>query len=94
MINDKTFTIAILQNKIRTSKQQLTGKVPSLLYFKYLLLSQMFEEAIEHLSSNEMDGYQVEAIHFAIAMNYYGILNVSKPSQPLCMYIIVYIYIF
>ncbi|KAL9644584.1 hypothetical protein ABK040_015323 [Willaertia magna] len=50
----------------------------SLLYFKLLLSTLQFERAIEYLCGRQSEGYQVEAIHFAFALNYYGLLNTTK----------------
>lgn len=51
------------------------GQGKHFLYFRLLLLSQLFDEAITHLCSGNIDGFQVETIHFAIALHYYGLLS-------------------
>jgi len=56
------------------------GRNP-LLYFQILLMSQQFEKAIEYLSGIEQ--YQVEAVHFAIALYYYGVLRTQLSKQEL-----------
>ncbi|KAL0482088.1 nuclear pore complex protein Nup93 [Acrasis kona] len=56
----------------------------TLLYFKLLLATKQFELAIEYLCGRDIDGYQVEATHFAIAMYRYGLINISDSiNDPL-----------
>jgi Nup93/Nic96 protein len=50
-----------------------TGGAP-MTYFRLLLLSQRFVDAIKHLGAAGAAGYQVEAVHFAIALDYFGLL--------------------
>eukprot|EP01080_Neovahlkampfia_damariscottae_P000905 gene905-9815_t len=50
-----------------------------LLYFKLLILTQQFEEAIAYLCSFET--YVAESIHFAIGFNYYKILKKNDKIQ-------------
>ena len=57
-------------------------------FFRVLLLSAQFERAIDHLYRYESS--QVEAVHMAIALKYYGLLRlpkagVSTPDMSLCM---------
>jgi len=47
----------------------------SLMYFKLLLMIQEFERAIAYLFGRDVDGYRTEAVHFAIALDYYGVLR-------------------
>ncbi|KAL1923580.1 uncharacterized protein VTP21DRAFT_8560 [Calcarisporiella thermophila] len=47
-------------------------------YFQVLLLSGQFERAIDYLV--QTDQYQVDAVHFAIALAYYGLLRI--PENP------------
>ncbi|GAA6021747.1 hypothetical protein JCM10207_008563 [Rhodosporidiobolus poonsookiae] len=51
-----------------------------LLYFQVLLLSGQFERAIAHLSQHAT--YQADAVHFAIALAYYGLLRVPAKRGP------------
>ncbi len=48
------------------------GRSP-LLYFQVLLLSQQFERAVHYLCTAS-DSLGVEAVHFALALSYYGIV--------------------
>ncbi|KAJ1673670.1 nuclear pore complex subunit [Spiromyces aspiralis] len=50
-----------------------------LLYFRVLLLSLQFEQAINHLVQSEV--YQVDAMHFAVALAYYNYLRRISPEQ-------------
>jgi len=57
-------------------------------FFRVLLLSAQFERAIDHLYRYESS--QVEAVHIAIALKYYGLLRLpragaSTPDLSLCM---------
>ena len=54
-------------------------------FFRVLLLSAQFERAIDHLYRYESS--QVEAVHIAIALKYYGLLRTvaSTPDLSLCM---------
>ncbi|KAJ2355513.1 nuclear pore complex subunit, partial [Coemansia sp. RSA 2618] len=47
-----------------------------LLYFRVLLLCGLFENAVDFLLQN--DRYQVEAVHIAIALAFYGLLNIPS----------------
>ncbi|KAJ1921877.1 nuclear pore complex subunit [Mycoemilia scoparia] len=49
-----------------------------LLYFRVLLLSLQFEQAINYLVKSEI--YQIEAVHFAIALSYYGYIQKTSPE--------------
>jgi nuclear pore complex protein Nup93 len=42
-------------------------------YFHVLLLSQQFERAVSYLRS--LSGYEVDAVHFAVALHHYGLLR-------------------
>ena len=48
-------------------------------YFQLLLLVGRFENAVAFLCSRP--AYQVDAVHFAIALTYYGLLRVSSAAQ-------------
>ncbi|KAG2230498.1 hypothetical protein INT48_009873 [Thamnidium elegans] len=48
-------------------------------YFKILLLSLQFERAIDYLYKSEK--FRLEAVHFGIALGYYGLLCI--PKEPL-----------
>ncbi|BGP18714.1 hypothetical protein JCM10213_009192 [Rhodosporidiobolus nylandii] len=50
-----------------------------LLYFQVLLLSGQFERAVAFL--NQHPAYQVDAVHFAIALAYYGLLRVPAGGK-------------
>ncbi|ORX90251.1 NIC-domain-containing protein [Basidiobolus meristosporus CBS 931.73] len=52
-------------------------------YFQVLLLSCQFERAVHYLYVSNR--YQVEAVHFAIALAYYGLLKVPRDLQNLSM---------
>ena len=56
------------------------GRRP-LTYFKILLMSQQFEQALYYLIRTE---YFVVAVHFSIALEYYGCVRKSAPQQDLC----------
>ncbi|KAL6074513.1 Nucleoporin nup93 [Balamuthia mandrillaris] len=47
------------------------GRDP-LLYFQVLLMTQQFERAIQYLRKEQ---FHVEAVHFAIALHHFGVLN-------------------
>ncbi|KAI8097148.1 Nup93/Nic96-domain-containing protein [Halteromyces radiatus] len=55
-----------------------TGSTPWT-YFKVLVATLQFEHAINYLYKNEQS--RLQAIHFAIAMMYYGLLRI--PNEPL-----------
>eukprot|EP01027_Heterolobosea_sp_BB2_P016822 GEZU01023894.1.p1 GENE.GEZU01023894.1~~GEZU01023894.1.p1 ORF type:complete len:902 (-),score=294.65 GEZU01023894.1:184-2889(-) len=76
------YTLKNIQDLItKLGSKYFAPQGKSLLYFKLLLLVQLFEEAIEYLLSNEISGYQVEAVHFAIAMHYYRALHLPERSD-------------
>ncbi|GAA5894119.1 hypothetical protein JCM6882_007988 [Rhodosporidiobolus microsporus] len=50
-----------------------------LLYFQVLLLSGQFERAVAFLQQNQ--AYQADAVHFAIALAYYGLLKVPEGGK-------------
>eukprot|EP00761_Pharyngomonas_kirbyi_P014742 gb/GECH01014772.1/.p1 GENE.gb/GECH01014772.1/~~gb/GECH01014772.1/.p1 ORF type:complete len:831 (+),score=193.89 gb/GECH01014772.1/:1-2493(+) len=52
-----------------------------MLFCKLLLLTQQFEEAVGYLCSDEADGFQVEAVHFAITLHYYGLVQLASDSK-------------
>ncbi|MBW0496005.1 hypothetical protein O181_035720 [Austropuccinia psidii MF-1] len=49
-----------------------------LMYFRVLLMSGQFEKAILFLQ--QKPHYQIDAVHFAIALSYYGLLRISDSS--------------
>ncbi|KAJ3130489.1 hypothetical protein HK098_000063 [Nowakowskiella sp. JEL0407] len=53
------------------------GKMP-IVWFKILMLVGEFERAIEYLWS--LESFQIDAVHFAIVLAYYGLLRV--PESP------------
>ncbi|KAJ1961276.1 nuclear pore complex subunit [Dipsacomyces acuminosporus] len=52
-----------------------------LLYFRVLLLCSLFENAIDYLL--QVDRFQVEAVHMAITLAYYGLLRAPQPDSAL-----------
>ncbi|CAI5726592.1 unnamed protein product [Hyaloperonospora brassicae] len=48
------------------------GNFSAFLYFEILLITQEFEKAVKYLASK---GFLLEAVHFAIALNHYGMLE-------------------
>jgi nuclear pore complex protein Nup93 len=82
---NSNYTLGHLQEKItQLGPQYFSPKNESLKYFRLLLLTQQFEKAIEYLCGRNIDGFEVEAVHFAIALYYYDQLNVTKDvSSPL-----------
>lgn len=54
------------------------------MYFKILMLTQQFEDAICYLQGVSPN-FLVETVHFAIALNYYGVLRVSKDMQAVLL---------
>uniref|UniRef100_A0AAV1T126 Nuclear pore protein n=1 Tax=Peronospora matthiolae TaxID=2874970 RepID=A0AAV1T126_9STRA len=48
------------------------GRFSAFLYFEILLITQEFEKAIKYLASK---GFLLEAVHFAITLNHYGMLE-------------------
>ncbi|KAJ5080756.1 nuclear pore complex protein nup93 [Anaeramoeba ignava] len=72
---NEIFTLEKLQENILEYGEKHfnpTGKKP-LQFFRILLLSQLFECAVAYLI--QYSEYYYEAVHFAIALYYYGILN-------------------
>jgi nuclear pore complex protein Nup93 len=55
------------------------GKTP-FVFFRVLIMTQQFEQAVSYLMSTD---YSVEAVHFAIALNYYGLLSCTDESTQL-----------
>ncbi len=49
------------------------------IYFKILLLTNQFEEAINHLYKEKK--LRLESVHFAIALYYCGLLKMPKPDE-------------
>ncbi|PVU95123.1 hypothetical protein BB561_002029 [Smittium simulii] len=70
------YTLSDLQNLLNRFGQKHfdpSGSNP-LLYFSVLMISLQFEQAIEFLLQHEL--YFADAVHFAIALAYYGFLNI------------------
>ncbi|KAJ1926950.1 nuclear pore complex subunit [Tieghemiomyces parasiticus] len=55
------------------------GNNPAL-YFQVLLLSAQFEQAVNYLL--QLETYRVEAVHFAVALAYYGLLRLTPLDLP------------
>ncbi|CEG41835.1 nuclear pore complex protein nup93-like protein [Plasmopara halstedii] len=81
--SDGSYTI----NKLSKSMQRFgpthfeqpgNGNFTAFLYFEILLIAQEFEKAIKYLASK---GFLLEAVHFAITLNYYGLLECTSFSM-------------
>ncbi|GAA5876807.1 hypothetical protein JCM16303_006291 [Sporobolomyces ruberrimus] len=70
--------LATLLRKFGESHFDPKGNRP-LLYFQVLLISGQFELAIAFLQQHSQ--YQADAVHFAIALEYYGLLRVPPRSK-------------
>lgn len=53
------------------------GNVSAFLYFEILLLTQEFEKAVKYIGSK---GFLLEAVHFALALQHYGLLRSTSSS--------------
>lgn len=51
------------------------GNLSAFLYFEILLMTQEFEKAVKYIGSK---GFLLEAVHFAIALNHYGLLRCTS----------------
>lgn len=82
---DSAYTIARLAKSIQKfgpAHFEASSKLPggggnnfsAFLYFEILLVTQEFEKAIKYIASK---GFLLEAVHFAIALNHYGLLHTS-----------------
>lgn len=85
LVNKANYTLADLRKKITDcGPQYFCGNAQSLKYFRLLLYTQQFEEAVAYLYGRTIEGYQVEAVHFAIALYMYGRLKLaSDQTAPL-----------
>lgn len=79
---DSTYTIARLSKSIQKFgaahfEASTQGNFSSFLYFEILLITQEFEDAIKYIASK---GFVLEAAHFAIALNHYGLLRCTTST--------------
>lgn len=70
----RRYTLVDFQNKLLSYEPSYFGD--SLDYFKLLLLSLQFDNAMKYLESTKI--YKIDALHFAIVLNYYGITIALK----------------
>eukprot|EP00667_Euglena_gracilis_P002443 EG_transcript_2443 len=76
----RAFQAQLLAESAAPLKQQMEDR---LLWFKTLLYAGLFGQAIHHLMT-EVDGFQVEAVHFAIALHGAKLLPVTgRLEDPL-----------
>ncbi|CAH0485517.1 unnamed protein product [Peronospora farinosa] len=83
---DSTYTITTLSQSIQRfgpthfegGAQPGGSNVSAFLYFEILLITQDFEKAIKYLASK---GFLLEAVHFAITLNHYGLLECTSFSM-------------
>ncbi|RLN72634.1 hypothetical protein BBJ28_00018322 [Nothophytophthora sp. Chile5] len=83
---DSAYTITRLAKSIQKfgpahfegASQPGGGNFSAFLYFEILLVTQEFEKAIKYLASK---GFLLEAVHFAIALNHYGLLECTSFSM-------------
>ncbi|EGZ16041.1 hypothetical protein PHYSODRAFT_302408 [Phytophthora sojae] len=83
---DSTYTITKLSQSIQRfgpahfegGAQPGGGNFTSFLYFEILLITQEFEKAIKYLASK---GFLLEAVHFAITLNHFGLLECTSFSM-------------
>ncbi|CAJ0641068.1 16491_t:CDS:10 [Entrophospora sp. SA101] len=83
-VND-VVTLSSFQNEILSfGPKHFTsnGRNP-IKYFYALLLSLQFERALDYLCQTE---YVVEAVHFAIALAYYGLLRIPEDGEALSLF--------
>ncbi|KAL4144432.1 hypothetical protein PRNP1_013565 [Phytophthora ramorum] len=84
--SDSTYTIATLSRSIQKfgpthfegGVQPGGGNFSAFLYFEILLITQEYEKAIKYLASK---GFLLEAVHFAITLNHYGLLECTSFSM-------------
>lgn len=80
---DSTYTISKLSQSMQKfgpthfegGAQPGNGNFTAFLYFEVLLIAQEFEKAVNYLASK---GFLLEAVHFAITLNYYGLLECTS----------------
>uniref|UniRef100_K3WG49 Nuclear pore protein n=1 Tax=Globisporangium ultimum (strain ATCC 200006 / CBS 805.95 / DAOM BR144) TaxID=431595 RepID=K3WG49_GLOUD len=80
---DSAYTISRLAKSIQKfgpahfegSRQPGGGNLSAFLYFEILLITQEFEKALKYLASK---GFLLEAVHFAVTLNHYGLLRTSS----------------
>ncbi|RLN69275.1 hypothetical protein BBP00_00000485 [Phytophthora kernoviae] len=83
---DSAYTIARLSKSIQKfgpshfegTTQPGGGNFSAFLYFEILLITQEYEKAIKYLASK---GFLLEAVHFAITLNHYGLLECTSFSM-------------
>ncbi|GMF09485.1 unnamed protein product [Phytophthora lilii] len=83
---DSTYTISKLSQSIQRfgpthfegGAQPGGGNFSALLYFEILLITQEYERAVKYLASK---GFLLEAVHFAITLNHYGLLECTSFSM-------------
>ncbi|GMF38886.1 unnamed protein product [Phytophthora fragariaefolia] len=83
---DSTYTITKLSQSIQRfgpkhfegGAQPGAGNFTAFLYFEILLITQEYEKAIKYLASK---GFLLEAVHFAITLNHYGLLECTSFSM-------------
>ncbi|CAH0475707.1 unnamed protein product [Peronospora belbahrii] len=83
---DSAYTIAKLSQSIQrfgpthfeSGVQPGGSYFSAFLYFEILLITQDFEKAIKYLASR---GFLLEAVHFALTLNHYGLLECTSFSM-------------
>ena len=80
----EVYTIRDLQKEIAHDEVSDNGGVTKdfVNHFRLLLLSGQFERAVFYLHQTECD---VEAVHFAIALAYYGLLRVPETQDAVSL---------
>lgn len=77
MTNDTYSLIDLQQNVLEFGPQAFNSSTKNPMYLQTLLLTGLYEDAIKYLMfSNEID-----AVHLAIALHYYGLLRIP-PEDP------------
>ncbi|RKP34751.1 hypothetical protein BJ085DRAFT_16606 [Dimargaris cristalligena] len=82
-VPDERYTLRDLQKlllRFGANHFNPNGNNP-VLYFQVLLLSAQFEQAVGYLL--QLESYRIEAVHFAIALAYYGLIRVTPLDQPM-----------
>jgi len=80
--SSEALSLASLQDQLNKSGERHfnhDGRHP-LRYFRVLLISQQFEQALHYLLRTD---YFLVAVHFAIALDYYGLIRRAQPNQDL-----------
>jgi nuclear pore complex protein Nup93 len=83
---DSTYTISKLSQHIQRfgpshfegATHPAGGNFSAFLYFEILLVTQEYEKAVKYLASK---GFLLEAVHFAITLNHYGLLECTSFSM-------------